>query len=32
MSDFTFDYGVIVYKHRFSITRSLQDYEETTLE
>ena len=31
MSDFTFDYGVIIYKHRFSMTRSLRDYEETTL-
>ena len=26
-----FDYGVVVYKHRFSINRSLNDYEETTL-
>lgn len=29
--DFTFEYGVVVYKHRFSINRSLDDYEETTL-
>lgn len=26
-----FDYGVVVYKHRFSINRSLYDYEEITL-
>jgi hypothetical protein len=29
--DFTFEYGIVVYKHRFSINRSLDDYEETTL-
>lgn len=29
--DFTFEYGIVVYKHRFSIKRSLDDYEETTL-
>lgn len=28
---FVFDYGVVVYKHRFSFKRSLNDYEETTL-
>lgn len=28
---FVFDYGVVVYKHRFSIDRSLDDYTETTL-
>ena len=26
-----FDYGIVVYKHRFSIKRALDDYEETTL-
>ena len=26
-----FDYGVVTYKHRFSIKRSLNDYEEITL-
>ena len=26
-----FDYGIVTYKHRFSINRSLDDYEETTL-
>ena len=26
-----YDYGIITYKHRFSINRSLNDYEETTL-
>ena len=26
-----FDYGVVIYKHRFSINRSLDDYVETTL-
>ena len=29
--DFTFEYGIVVFKHRFSINRSLDDYEETTL-
>ncbi len=28
---FDFDYGVVTYKHRFSINRSLDDYVETTL-
>lgn len=28
---FSFDYGVVTYKHRFSIHRSLDDYKETTL-
>lgn len=27
-----FDYGVIEFKHRFSLKRSLDDYEVTTLE
>ena len=31
MSEFKFDYGVVVYKHRFSINRSLDDYESITL-
>ena len=31
MKNFTFDYGIVVYKHRFSINRSLDDYKETTL-
>lgn len=31
MKEFNFDYGIIVYKHRFSINRSLNDYKETTL-
>lgn len=26
-----YNYGVITYKHRFSLTRSLDDYKETTL-
>ena len=26
-----FDYGVVIFKHRFSLNRSLDDYEETTL-
>ena len=29
--DKDFDYGIIIYKHRFSINRSLNDYKETTL-
>lgn len=28
---FSFEYGIVVFKHRFSIKRSLNDYEETTL-
>lgn len=28
---FVFEYGVVVFKHRFSINRSLNDYEKTTL-
>ena len=31
VSEFKFDYGVVTYKHRFSIKRSLDDYEEITL-
>lgn len=27
-----FDYGVVVYKHRFSINRSLDDYQTITLD
>ena len=26
-----FDYGIVIYKHRFSINRSLDDYGETIL-
>ena len=26
-----FEYGIIIYKHRFTINRSLDDYEETVL-
>ena len=29
--DFTFEYGIVTFKHRFSIKRSLDDYEEITL-
>ena len=29
--NFTFEYGIVTFKHRFSIKRSLNDYEETTL-
>ena len=29
--NFTFEYGIVIYKHRFSINRSLNDYEETML-
>lgn len=28
---FEFDYGIVIYKHRFSIDRPLDDYKETTL-
>lgn len=28
---FYFDYGIVVYKHRFSLNRSLDDYVETSL-
>ena len=31
MSNVEFDYGIITYKHRFSIKRPLTDYEEITL-
>lgn len=31
MKEFNFDYGIIVYKHRFNINRSLNDYKESTL-
>ena len=27
VSEFKFDYGVVTYKHRFNLTRSLDDYE-----
>ena len=30
--DKEFDYGIVVYKHRFSINRSLDDYKEITLD
>ena len=30
--DFTFEQGIVVYRHRFSINRSLDDYEETVLD
>lgn len=30
--NFTFDYGTVTFKHRFSINRSLDDYKETTLD
>lgn len=26
-----FDYGIVVYKHRFNLTRPLDDYKETTI-
>ena len=29
--DFIFEYGIVTYRHRFSIKRSLGDYKETTL-
>ena len=29
--EFIFDYGIVIYKHRFSLDRSLNDYKETTL-
>ena len=29
--EFTFEYGIVVFKHRFSVNRSLNDYEETVL-
>lgn len=29
--DITFEYGIVTFKHRFSIKRSLDDYEEITL-
>ena len=28
---FSFEYGIVVFKHRFSIKRSLNDYEETVI-
>ena len=31
MDEKDFDYGQIVYKHRFNMNRRLDDYEETTL-
>lgn len=31
MDKFTFDYGIIEYKHRFSFNRSLDDYKVSTL-
>lgn len=32
VADFKVEYGIVSYKHRFSINRSLDDYEETTLD
>ena len=29
--EFVFDYGIIEFKHRFNMTRSLDDYKVTTL-
>ena len=29
--NFSFEYGIVTYEHRFSISRPLSDYEETTL-
>lgn len=31
LSTNSFDYGIVTYKHRFSINRSLDDYDETIL-
>ena len=31
MNEKEFEYGIIIYKHRFNMTRSLDDYKETTL-
>lgn len=31
MNKISFDYGVVTYKHRYVIHRSLDDYKETTL-
>lgn len=31
MREKEFDYGIVVYKHRFNMTRSLDDYKETTI-
>lgn len=31
MNEKEFEYGIVVYKHRFNLTRSLDDYKETTL-
>lgn len=31
MNEKEFDYGIVVYKHRFNMTRSLDDYKEITL-
>ncbi len=30
-TDFNFDYGIIVYKHRFSVNTSLDDYKSTVI-
>lgn len=32
VADFKCEYGIVSYKHRFSINRSLDDYEEITLD
>ncbi len=29
--EFYFDYGIVIYKHRFDLNRSLNDYKETIL-
>ena len=31
MNKFSFDYGIVTYRHRYSIYRSWYDYDETTL-
>ena len=31
MNTIDFEYGIVVYKHRFNMTRSLDDYKETTI-
>lgn len=32
IKEFKFNYGVVIYKHRFTINRSLDDYEEIKLD
>lgn len=31
MNEIKFDYGIVIYKHRFDLNRSLDEYKETTL-